>query len=129
MKKVRRKPKLSLGAKQELFSDCWSKLLRYAIDELGLAVRHGETWRHPASVEYMVTHGLGIRNTLHGLKLAGDGNFFFKGEWLDGSKEHHIGIFKKLGEFWKKLHPLCTWGGDFRRKDYGHFSITHNGVR
>ena len=35
----------------------------------------------------------------------------------------------ELGAFWKALHPLCRWGGDFKNAagervgDWGHFSV------
>ena len=32
--------------------------------------------------------------------------------------------YSELGAYWKTLHPLCRWGGDFKSKDYNHFSFS-----
>jgi hypothetical protein len=30
--------------------------------------------------------------------------------------------WQDLGTFWLALHPECTWGGSWAKKDLGHFS-------
>lgn len=69
----------------------------------------------------------GIRNSLHALRLAFDGNLFVfeNGVWVPASVSEYI----PLGVYWKTLHPLARWGGDFARPDSQHFSLEHNGVR
>src|SRR4030042_5721953 len=32
--------------------------------------------------------------------------------------------YTELGQYWKLLHPFCRWGGDFKSKDYNHFSFS-----
>jgi len=72
----------------------------------------------------------GIVGSLHELGLAADINLFKDGMYLTTS-DHH----KPLGEHWKSLHPLCSWGGDFKDKkgnskpDGNHYSIEHGGIK
>lgn len=65
---------------------------------------------------------VGARTSLHTVRLAIDLNLFRNGIYLEDTDS-----FKPLGDYWKTLHPLARWGGDFG--DGGHFSIEHNGVR
>ena len=68
---------------------------------------------------------IGARNSLHTVRLAIDLNLFRSGIYLEDTDS-----FKPLGDYWKTLHPLARWGGDFgppAGPDGGHFSLTHNG--
>lgn len=38
-------------------------------------------------------------------------------------------VWKKLGEFWLGLHPLCRWGGNFTTVDSNHFSLVWQGYQ
>ena len=44
-------------------------------------------------------------------------------------------MWHELGAYWKSLHPLNRWGGDFRNSkgekinDFNHFSMEHGGVQ
>jgi len=44
-------------------------------------------------------------------------------------------MWNELGTYWKSLHPLNRWGGDFRNSkgekvnDFNHFSMEHGGVQ
>ncbi len=33
----------------------------------------------------------------------------------------------RCGQFWKSLHPDNRWGGDFKKKDGNHYSMTYRG--
>jgi len=54
--------------------------------------------------------------------LAVDLELFKDGAYLTKTEDH-----KALGEYWKTLHELCRWGGDF--DDGNHYSLTHGGMK
>ena len=58
----------------------------------------------------------GILHSVHCDRLAEDKQIFKDGAWLKDEAP-----YRELGNFWRTLHPLCRWGGDFR--DPNHFSI------
>jgi hypothetical protein len=89
----------------------------------------GEAFRPENVAEMYDSVGKGIKNSLHCKRLAIDLNAFYYDDYLDGHMEWHIPHLKKLGELWKSLDPEAAWGGDFKRKDYNHYSFEHNGVR
>ena len=102
---------LSLGRKQELFARLYCEHIVW-LYSLNYQVRMGDVLAHDGHME----------NSLHYIKLAGDINLFRDGEYLKSTADH-----KFSGDKWKKRHPLCRWGGDFRAKDGGHYSLTHEG--
>lgn len=116
---------MTLGEKQELFMELLPKLLTRA-QHLGIKLRGGELYRPKEMAEIYAERGIGIKNSLHCLKLAIDLNFFINGEFITNS-DHPL--IKDLGVYWTSLHELCNWGGYFRNRDGGHFSITHGGVK
>jgi len=132
----------TLRHKQTLFLACVSSLIRFA---------HGQGWEltpsdfavdqerirkalrqlfidhglHPATLsdlEFRSIVGHRLDGT-HTLKLAADLNLFIKGRY----QKTHCPEWDELGKYWKSLHSLCRWGGDFESKDYNHFSVTHGG--
>lgn len=62
----------------------------------------------------------GIRNSLHGSRLAVDLNLFRNGVFLQRTED-----YRELGEWWETQHELARWGGRFG--DGNHFSFAHNG--
>lgn len=104
---------MTLGEKQRLFSQNVALLILFAGTH-GFGITFGEAWRRP---------GLGIKGSLHESRLAIDLNLFLGTKWLKESSDH-----APLGAFWKSLHPLNRWGGDFPG-DGGHYSIEHNGTK
>lgn len=64
----------------------------------------------------------GIVGSLHELGLAADINLFKDGKFLMDASDH-----QPLGDYWKSLHPLARWGGDFKSKDANHYSLTYGG--
>jgi hypothetical protein len=72
--------------------------------------------------------GNGIRNSLHGMKLAIDLQLYRDGVWCGGpSAPQDLGPYAHLGHYWKSLAPDHRWGGDFG--DTPHYSIEHDGVK
>lgn len=137
---------MNLGTKQELFA----RLLPRLIDEahrLGYAVRLKELQRGKQQAEWNSRHccvcedirkghkaadhpfkPIGIEDSLHCDGLAIDLVLF-----LQGAPIWDTEVYRKLGEFWEKLHELCYWGGatakigDRLRHDGGHFSVVDGG--
>jgi len=115
---------LTLGQKQRLFPLLVTALIKQ-IYTLGLEMTFGETYRTPEQAALNEKRGLGIANSLHIKRLAIDINLFKDGIYLTNCDDYAV-----LGTFWKSLHPLARWGGDFTNlKDGGHFSLEHEGVK
>jgi hypothetical protein len=115
---------MTLGQKQRLFTLLTSKLIQYAYEQ-GYELTYGDAYRDPALAKLNAAKGTGIANSLHTQRLAVDFNLFKDGVYLTRSEDH-----APLGKYWKSLHPLCRWGGDFRpNPDGNHYSIEHNGVK
>lgn len=115
---------MTLGEKQRLFTRLVGILIEYAYQQ-GYELGFGETLRRPEQAVRNADNGTGIRNSLHKLGLAVDFNLFKEGKYLTLSEDHNL-----LGQFWKGLHPLARWGGDFKPKpDGNHYSLEHEGVK
>ena len=82
--------------------------------ELGYEVAVDEWTQHQGAGHML--------KSLHYSGLAVDLLLYRSGTYLQSTED-----YRELGEFWKGLHPLCRWGGDFQRADGGHFSITWDG--
>lgn len=118
---------MTLIEKQLLFPRLLAKLLTYA-DDSGTRVTVGECYRTKEQAAWNAAHGTGIAKSLHCDRLAIDLQCFrmHNGVWtyLARGDEPEYAL---LGQYWERLHELCSWGGDFG--DPGHFSIRHDGRR
>lgn len=115
---------MTLGDKQRLFMRLLGQFINW-IYQQGYAVTGGELERSAAQAIANAKAGTGIANSLHLIRLAIDLNLF-----IDGVYQTHSEAYKPLGDYWKSLHPLCRWGGDFHsRPDGNHFSLEHNGIQ
>lgn len=115
---------MSLIEKQKLFAISYAQLILKAI-EMGYEVTLGETTRSEVVARVYASRGIGIDNSLHRIKLAGDLNLFKGGKWLSATED-----YRELGEWWQSLsrpEAQFVWGGVF--EDGDHFSIEHQGVR
>lgn len=112
-----------LNVKQSEFARCLGQLLQYAF-ATGQDVIVAEVFRPKETAELYAQQGKGIKNSVHTLKLAAD-LFRCVGGSVSWEPEH----YEDLGRYWKTLHPDARWGGDFKKKDYVHFSFQHNGVK
>ena len=115
---------MTLGQKQRLFAQLVGTLIAHAYT-LGYELTFGEAWRSPETARAYAVQGKGIANSLHTKRLAVDLNLFRDGVYLTRSAD-----YATLGAYWKGLHELARWGGDFSsRPDGNHFSLEHEGVR
>jgi hypothetical protein len=110
---------VTLREKQSLHVRLVAKLIEFATAN-GYDLTWGEAWRTPEQAALNAKKGVGIRNSLHGDRLAVDLNLFRDGRFLTATEDH-----RPLGEYWESLHPLARWGGRF--KDGNHYSIEHEG--
>jgi len=109
--------------KQELFAWLFHQLRGQAY-AMGYRQVVGETFRGPAQVAAYAADGSGSDPTLHAMCLAGHLELLTHiGRYLRNTED-----YRDLGEWWKTQHALCRWGGDFRRPDGCHFSVTHQGL-
>lgn len=110
---------MTLGEQQRLFA----RLVGTLLDRI-YAVGHECTldwcYRPPEVAEYYASIGVGIRSSLHTLKLAIDLNLFKDGVWQRDTEAH-----RQFGEWWEKQHVLCRWGGRFG--DGNHYSMEYQG--
>ena len=114
---------MSLIQKQGTFSNNVGLLLMYA-HSVGYTVTLGEAWRTPEQAALNAKNGTGISNSLHTKRLAIDLNLFHGDKWLNNREDYVL-----LAKFWKSLHPLNRWGGDWTKPDSPHFSMEHEGVK
>lgn len=102
---------MKLSTKQQIFSECIGKLIQFAYAN-GYGLTFGDAFAKTGH----------IAGSTHYSRLAVDFNLFKDGVYLTDSACH-----AELGEYWKTLHPLARWGGDFG--DGNHYSFEHNGVK
>lgn len=114
---------MTLREQQSLFVLLVAKLIYFARAS-GYELTFGETYRTKEQAEWNAAHGSGITNSLHCQRLAVDFNLFKGGEILTTVEN-----YRPLGNYWKGLHALCRWGGDFSKPDADHFSMEWQGVR
>jgi hypothetical protein len=111
-----------MSALQEQFAQSAAKLIQKAA-ELGYGVTLGEAWRTPEQAQWNADHGVGIAHSLHLERLAIDLNLFKDNIFLTTPD-----AYTELGTWWKTLGANYRYGGDFKIKDYDHYSITPDGV-
>jgi hypothetical protein len=118
---------LKLGEKQRIFAYHVGLLIAWAYQN-GYELTFGDAFRDPRLAQLNAQQGIGIALTLHGQRLAVDFNLFKDGSYCTASEDH-----RPLGAYWKSLHPLNRWGGDFKdrdgkpKPDGNHYSMEHEG--
>lgn len=138
---------MTLSELQQKYSLALAGLITY-IHSQGFTCTLGESWRSDVQAELnaldhdereQVAHalskiqpglshavamstGVGIRASVHRLRLAQDLNLF-----KDGVFQTNPEAYKPFGEWWKAQNPEACWGGDFGDND--HFSFTYGGVK
>lgn len=112
---------MKLSAKRILFSRLLSELILWAAQN-GYDLAIDQVKRTESEAKANAAKGTGIVNSLHLIGLAADLNLYINGEYQTTTEAH-----KKIGAYWKSLHPLCCWGGDFSKPDGNHYSLEHEG--
>lgn len=110
--------KLTLRQKQSIFIRNVAKLIIYAFDVLGFELTGGELLRTAEQQALYVQSGKSsTSNSRHLIKLAIDFALFIQGVYKTDKES-----YRKLGEYWKSLHPDNVWGGDWGW-DANHFEM------
>lgn len=110
---------MTLREKQSVFARLVGKLIEYAYSQ-GYELTLDWCYRPPEIAVYYADMGIGVRSSLHTVKLAIDLNLFKEGVWLRSTEAHSA-----LGLWWERQHTLCRWGGRFG--DGNHYSMEHEG--
>ena len=104
----------------ELTAKLYPEILR-----MGFRFTYGEVMRDARIAALNAKEGKGITNSLHTISLAVDLHLFSNGVYLKSSD-----AYRGVGTFWKSLHELARWGGDFHENpDGNHFSLEFNGIK
>ncbi len=114
---------MTLIQKQQAFMRYLADLIMWATSH-GYELTGGELYRTPEQAAWNAEHGTGIEHSLHISRLAIDLNLFQDGQLLTT-----VDDYRPLGEFWCTLDEDCCWGGEFRRPDADHFSLSWGGVK
>jgi hypothetical protein len=112
---------MTLGEKQRRFVRLVGRLIGWAYEN-GYELTFGQTLRLPQEAAKNGLMGVGITNSLHLVGLAIDLNLFREGVYLTTTEDH-----RPLGAFWKSLAPDACWGGDFKKPDGNHYSLSWEG--
>ena len=112
---------MTLSQKQAIFCANTTLLIQFINSKEGYRCRYGEAWRPQWVAEVYQREGKGSINSLHIDRLAIDLAIDFNGVYQTKSEQ-----YKFAGDYWKSLHELNKWGGDFPG-DGNHFSMEHMG--
>lgn len=113
---------MRLSEKQAEFARNIGRLITWAFEN-GYSLTFGDGYRAPSlHGDFGEKKAYGAAHSVHKLRLAVDFNLFIDGEYQTSTEAH-----RPLGEYWKSLHPLARWGGDFPGGDGNHYSFEHEG--
>lgn len=112
---------MTLRERQSLFVSLLVHLIDYIL-AAGYDLTLGEAYRSPEEARRLAKLGKGIAASVHTDRLAIDLNLFKDGVYLTTTEGH-----REFGEYWETLHPLCRWGGHFKKPDGNHYSLTYRG--
>lgn len=110
---------MTLHEKQALFTQNVAYLIGF-IYSAGESATFGDAYRSPEQAAIYASQGKGIVDSLHNKRLAIDLNLFDqKGNYVTDKQS-----YAAYGTYWKSLHPLNRWGGDFiHLVDSNHFEM------
>jgi hypothetical protein len=90
---------------------------------LGLFVTKGESFRSEWEATRLAKAGLGIKASLHTMRLADDYMLFdAQGTYFTSTQDHY-----PIGIWWEKQDPAARWGGRFG--DGNHYSFAYKGLK
>lgn len=113
----------TLSQKRRRFSHDICLLVLHA-ESIGYGAAFDQVKRTQAEANANAASGAGISNSLHLIGLAADLLLYKNDQYITDGTGH-----TELGTWWKSLGEDHCWGGDFKAKDFNHYSITHNGVK
>ncbi|WP_166964615.1 M15 family metallopeptidase [Yeosuana marina] len=103
---------MKLSEQQRIFTRNIAKLIVFAYQH-GLELTFGEAYRtNEQQLLYVQTGKSKTMNSNHLRRLAVDFNVF-----VNGNLTYDWATIKPLGDYWKTLHPLNRWGGDWNKND------------
>jgi len=112
---------MTLSQKQALFCQNVALLIQFINSQEGYRCRFDEAFRPKWVAEVYQREGKGSINSLHIDRLAIDLIVDINGVYREDTEAYRF-----AGTYWKSLHPLNRWGGDFP-SDGNHFSMEHEG--
>ena len=118
---------MSLSNQQFIFTKNIALLIIFASDKFKITA--GEVFRPEETQRLMVEQGKSkTTDGLHLSRLAIDLNFFNHGSnrpiYLDHKPEECKKMMQEIGDFWESLHPLNSWGGNWKSfLDTPHFEM------
>lgn len=114
---------MTLGEKRRLFTKLFCALVNWAVSSDGIEMQFEEGFVKTTDAADGDWDGPHMNGGAHYTGLAHDASLFIHGVYID--KNHPF--WQDLGAMWKRMHPLCRWGGDFAKRDFNHFSLEHEG--
>lgn len=97
-------------------------LLVHEAERLGYKCAFDQVKRTQAEANANAASGAGISTSLHLDGLAVDLLLYKDGRYITDSEGH-----AQLGAWWKSIAADHAWGGDFAKRDFNHYSISHMG--
>jgi hypothetical protein len=101
---------MTLRQKQSLFLKNFALLIIWAFEN-GYEVTAGELHRTDEQHAFNIKAGkTKAARSQHQDRLAGDLNLFISGVYITDTAK-----YAPLGKYWRNLHPLNRWGGDWNK--------------
>lgn len=119
---------MTLREMQSLHVRLVKALIGWTLSQPGHELTAGEWLRGKEQALANAASGAGIARSNHLVSLAIDLRLFINGVYQTDSA-----AYKAMGDYWKSLHPLARWGGDFHdahgrpKPDGNHFSLEYLG--
>jgi hypothetical protein len=112
---------MTLREQQSRFVVLIAELIQYVYAQPGYELTFGEAYRTKEQQAIYFQGGKSqTMRSKHLTRLAIDLQLFVDGVYQQGWK-----AYEPLGDYWKRLDPGCTWGGDWvTLRDAVHFEYS-----